>query len=237
MITFHKWKSLLFPNGEIFFVTGDMEEGILHLNIPEYYYEPLTAMLSVYDVSVVLNEQSQKEIIMQIGGLLKLPVNHIKILNSVNYSYIKDDITISSDNNAVYNREYDSNLLDDSPGTHSRIHGMFKDYPFSTAIIDNNRIVSFCGTYSGALCLETHPDYRGRGFATHCLELLISKLLKEKKYGKISFPTTLDNAASRRVAEKAGFTIEDRGIWIALRTKLDMLDPEFVASGIERVER
>ncbi|MEP6758560.1 MAG: GNAT family protein [Actinomycetota bacterium] len=56
---------------------------------------------------------------------------------------------------------------------------------------------------------------RGRGFGTTVLELITSFLFHEERAGRVQLSTDVDNAAMRRAAERAGFTLEGtmRGFW------------------------
>jgi RimJ/RimL family protein N-acetyltransferase len=59
------------------------------------------------------------------------------------------------------------------------------------------------------------PDDAGRGIATEAVTLLSGYLFDAKKINRIRLVIHPDNRASRRVAEKAGFTYEGvaRGAW------------------------
>ena len=59
------------------------------------------------------------------------------------------------------------------------------------------------------------PDDAGRGIATEAVTLLSGYLFDAKKINRIRLVIHPDNQASRRVAEKAGFTYEGvaRGAW------------------------
>jgi RimJ/RimL family protein N-acetyltransferase len=52
------------------------------------------------------------------------------------------------------------------------------------------------------------PEARGRGLATAGLRLLARWTFAELEVGRLQLTTHLDNLASQRVAEKAGFTRE-----------------------------
>ncbi len=237
MIQFIKSKSILFPNNEIFFITGDKEGDSCFLNLPECYFEELKKFFSRYSCGDILKETSQQEMIVFISRLLSISGNEIKIHNSINYEYRKNTISVSPGNSACYNKEIDMGKLPDTFDTDSKIFSMFTEYPYATAVMDKDGILSFCGTYNGALCIETHPDHRKKGYATQCLQLLVHKLLTESNYKRISFPTTVDNTASRRVAEKSGFVEADRGIWIAVNTDISKLDEDFLKNCVERVDQ
>jgi len=58
-------------------------------------------------------------------------------------------------------------------------------------------------------------DHAGRGIATEAVRLLSGYLFGRKKINRIRLVIHPDNQASRRVAEKAGFTCEGvaRGAW------------------------
>jgi RimJ/RimL family protein N-acetyltransferase len=53
-----------------------------------------------------------------------------------------------------------------------------------------------------------HPAYRGRGYATEAVRGLTGRLLRASALRRIELRANADNAASIRVAEKAGFTRE-----------------------------
>lgn len=53
-----------------------------------------------------------------------------------------------------------------------------------------------------------HPDYRGRGYTTEAVKLLVDHLFKTKKTVRIQAECNPENRPSIRVLEKAGFTYE-----------------------------
>lgn len=59
-------------------------------------------------------------------------------------------------------------------------------------------------------------DRRGRGVGTTAISLLTAFLFDEEEAVRVTLSTDLDNAAMRRVAEKAGFTQEGvmHGFWV-----------------------
>ena len=58
-------------------------------------------------------------------------------------------------------------------------------------------------------------DHRGRGFGSTAIALITGFLFDEEQAVRVSLSTDVDNAAMRRAAEKAGFSIEGimRGFW------------------------
>jgi [ribosomal protein S5]-alanine N-acetyltransferase len=50
--------------------------------------------------------------------------------------------------------------------------------------------------------------FAGRGYATEAVQLMVDYLFAAKKQGRIQFDIVPENAASRRIAEKCGFTLE-----------------------------
>jgi RimJ/RimL family protein N-acetyltransferase len=58
-------------------------------------------------------------------------------------------------------------------------------------------------------------DHRGRGFGSTAITLITGFLFDEEQAVRVSLSTDVDNAAMRRAAEKAGFSIEGimRGFW------------------------
>ncbi len=58
-------------------------------------------------------------------------------------------------------------------------------------------------------------DQRGRGFGSIAIALITDFLFDEEHAVRVSLSTDVDNAAMRRVAEKAGFSLEGimRGFW------------------------
>jgi RimJ/RimL family protein N-acetyltransferase len=56
---------------------------------------------------------------------------------------------------------------------------------------------------------------RGQGVGTTALELIAAFLFDEERANRVQLSTDVDNHAMRRVAEKAGFTLEGvlRGFW------------------------
>jgi predicted GNAT family acetyltransferase len=75
---------------------------------------------------------------------------------------------------------------------------------------DGTRLVSiaatfFLGVRHEELAVVTEPAYRGRGLSTGCVAALCRDVLAR---GRVpSWSTGRDNTASRREAEKAGFTL------------------------------
>ncbi len=58
-------------------------------------------------------------------------------------------------------------------------------------------------------------DHRGRGFGATAIGLITAFLFDEEHAVRVSLSTDVDNAAMRRAAEKAGFSLEGimRGFW------------------------
>jgi RimJ/RimL family protein N-acetyltransferase/SAM-dependent methyltransferase len=61
---------------------------------------------------------------------------------------------------------------------------------------------------AGNISYSTDPLHRGRGYATRAVRLLSVAGLRRFGYARIELRCDADNTASRRVAEKAGFTLE-----------------------------
>ena len=53
-----------------------------------------------------------------------------------------------------------------------------------------------------------HPEHRGRGYTTEAVKLLVDHLFTTNKIVRIQAECNLENRASVRVLEKAGFTYE-----------------------------
>ena len=53
-----------------------------------------------------------------------------------------------------------------------------------------------------------HPDYRGRGYTTEAVKLLVTHLFRTKDIVRVQAECSPENKASVRVLEKAGFTYE-----------------------------
>jgi len=53
-----------------------------------------------------------------------------------------------------------------------------------------------------------HPEYRGHGYTTEAVKLLVGHLFKTKKIVRIQAECNPENRPSVRVLEKAGFTYE-----------------------------
>ena len=59
------------------------------------------------------------------------------------------------------------------------------------------------------LSYQLYDDrFAGRGFTTEAIQLLVDYLFATKKQGRIQLDIVPGNAASRRLAEKCGFTLE-----------------------------
>jgi ribosomal-protein-alanine N-acetyltransferase len=54
------------------------------------------------------------------------------------------------------------------------------------------------------------PGYAGRGYTTEAVQLLVDYLFGAKKKHRIQLVIVPENAASKRIAEKCGFTYEGR---------------------------
>jgi RimJ/RimL family protein N-acetyltransferase len=65
------------------------------------------------------------------------------------------------------------------------------------------------------LGVQLFADARGRGFGTDALRTLDRHLFEEDGFHRVQLSTDVDNAAMRRVADKAGFREEGtlRGYW------------------------
>ncbi len=64
----------------------------------------------------------------------------------------------------------------------------------------------FVGKEIEDIGVVTEPEYRNRGLTTACASKLCNQILENGK--KVSWTTSLDNGASRRVAEKLGFIVD-----------------------------
>ena len=52
------------------------------------------------------------------------------------------------------------------------------------------------------------PEVSGRGYVTESVQLMVDYLFATKKQNRIQLVVVPENAASRRIAEKCGFTVE-----------------------------
>ena len=71
-----------------------------------------------------------------------------------------------------------------------------------------------------------HPDHRGKGYATEAVKLLVDYLFRAKNLVRVQAECSLENKASVRVLEKAGFTYE------GLRRKAVLIQGHFLDSAI-----
>jgi RimJ/RimL family protein N-acetyltransferase len=59
------------------------------------------------------------------------------------------------------------------------------------------------------LSYQLYDDrFAGRGFTTEAVQLLVDYLFASKKQHRIQLDIVPENSASRRIAEKCGFTLE-----------------------------
>jgi RimJ/RimL family protein N-acetyltransferase len=59
------------------------------------------------------------------------------------------------------------------------------------------------------LSYQLYDDrFAGRGFTTEAVQLIVDYLFSTKRQGRIQLDIIPENAASRRIAEKCGFTLE-----------------------------
>lgn len=67
--------------------------------------------------------------------------------------------------------------------------------------------------------------FAGRGYATEAVQLMVDYLFAVKKQDRIQLDIAPENAASRRIAEKCGFTLEGtaRGAMFNLDRSQDLL--------------
>jgi RimJ/RimL family protein N-acetyltransferase len=78
------------------------------------------------------------------------------------------------------------------------------------------RTVNYLDEYEiGYLIFQ--PEHRGKGATTEALNLMVRYLFETKRMNRIRLIIHPDNAPSRRVAEKCGFTHEGtaRGAWFS----------------------
>jgi RimJ/RimL family protein N-acetyltransferase len=79
----------------------------------------------------------------------------------------------------------------------------------------NDRVAGFLGLWRlggymdhvAAIGVSVHPDFWGKGIATHLMKAAI-KLAKKSGILRLEIETRSDNMAMRHVAEKAGFKLE-----------------------------
>lgn len=71
-----------------------------------------------------------------------------------------------------------------------------------------------------------HPDYRGHGYTTEAVKLLIGHLFRNKDIVRIQAESNPKNIASIRVLEKAGFTFE------GLKRKAILVQGEYMDGAI-----
>ena len=67
-----------------------------------------------------------------------------------------------------------------------------------------------------------HPDYRGNGYTTEAVKLLVTHLFSTKNIIRIQAECSPENIASVRVLEKAGFTYE------GLKRKVTLIQGEYL---------
>ena len=67
-----------------------------------------------------------------------------------------------------------------------------------------------------------HPDYRGNGYTTEAVRLLVDHLFKTKDIIRIQAECSPKNIASMRVLEKAGFSYE------GLKRKVALIQGEYL---------
>ncbi len=126
-------------------------------------------------------------------------------------SFVADTIPTSYDNIVMYNQEaivgLTGNLLFDY---------IIKDpEQLATYIIQDNILVSYAfDNKNGNHSVETHPNYRRRGYAQKCLERLI---VEYDKLGKRLYHNTIQsNIPSIQLAQKCGMTKHSEGYWIRI---------------------
>ena len=71
-----------------------------------------------------------------------------------------------------------------------------------------------------------HPDYRGKGFTTEAVKLLVDHLFKTKYIVRIQAECSSKNIASVRVLEKVGFVYE------GLKRKAALIQGEYMDGAI-----
>jgi GNAT superfamily N-acetyltransferase len=232
---FYDFSSPLFPNNEIFFVTGNINNGILHINVPVIYKEQISKLFTDITAANLYDEKIIKKIVTGVSSFLEIDPQEIEFKSSIDYMYTSETINVHKNIDCIYNKKYNfqDNLL--AINTKSSIFNIFKNFPHCTAVIRNNEIVSFACTENGALSVETHPDFTGQGFATMCVSHLVYELLTGNYYSEIYFPTTISNSAARKVAEKVGFVEQEKGFWLVINTDISKLNSDFLENGVERV--
>lgn len=86
------------------------------------------------------------------------------------------------------------------------------------AVIENGHVAAYACVNDTRdadgyeITVECAPQYRGRGFASSCAAALTGYLISEAKASVVYYKCRSSNSASRRVAEKAGFTYTGRSM-------------------------
>ena len=80
------------------------------------------------------------------------------------------------------------------------------------------------------------PEQSGRGYVTESVQLLVDYLFATKKQNRIQLVIVPENVASRRIAEKCGFTLEGtaRGAFFNDGRSQDLLIYSFSAPTVDR---
>ena len=205
-----------FPNNEVFVATADIQQDNMKVvwGIPKI----LKSEFERFADSLVLNDYCSAYILEAVsvwfGQTLNLESHSIKIDIAVYFEQIEGPI------------EPISGIAINRFGDHSNIRenklskAFFDANQICVAVIENSEIVSVAfDNGNGAVTVGTDLKFRNRGYATRCLKGLMfeySKLHKLLGYG-----TTMDNVASRRVAEKAGLKESgNKGYWIRVDPKI-----------------
>ena len=94
--------------------------------------------------------------------------------------------------------------------------------------------VTTAGEDAGVYAVATVPDARGRGLASAAVRLLSAWAFAEWRMARLQLTTHLDNPASQRVAEKAGYVREAvLRSWTEQRgTRVDLIMYSLLASDL-----
>ena len=151
---------------------------------------------------------------------------------AVGYRYPAETVELLPDEQAVFNKDLESEPEGLEEANEERQVEGFRNLPFYAAVFDGNKIVSRCSHKgNGTVSIGADEAYRNRGYASSCLRVVTDRSLKagiEMGYG-----TSFENAAARATAERCGYELNNLSYWVSITGDYYPKLPEDVRADLE----
>jgi predicted acetyltransferase len=224
-----EFSAAVFENGEIFLAVANIyvDEKLIEWAIPKYIMEGFSEFVKNntiidFDDNKLLEKYSDWFI-----RTLNLENDSLNITISVNY--MANDILFDvEDNNIKYNQ---TDMLNNCvENEYTKWYNDKEQKAF--AYILEDRIVSIAfDNRNGTISVETLKEHWNKGYVTKCLKKLLNEYKRMNK--PVYYPTTLDNKASMKLAEKCGMKLRNYGYWVRIKSKEAFKDKEIIGEIIK----